>query len=422
MAFSAGTVAPVPYHQFFDSNGVVLAGGKLFCYLAGTTTKQTTYSDGALSVPNANPIVLDSAGRAKVFLSNTSYKFVLAPSTDTDPPSSPIWTIDNVNSVPVGTPSLDIVGTLGVTVTSGQAVYQSDGSGGLNAGQWYLGDATNIYSSTGANVVGFASQNITSGTTGNIRLVGTMTGFSGLTAGALYYLSTTPGAITATPPTNARAFCAADNTTTQVVLTPGIIVDASATLRGVVNTTAQTFAGVKTWNAAPVWVAGIGAQGTFTAGTGTLAVRYEGQAFIDSAIYSSTTPGPTAASSVSLLANSLAVDGKSLLRITMGGNIAANANNKKATLTFGATATDVLPNAAYSTATRWHVVVYLLRLTSTTQRMWFQDMQGTSNTGTNTTISPAETLTGAVTISTSLTAPTSNADITQDIFLVEIVG
>jgi hypothetical protein len=49
--------------QFFDNNGVVLAGGKLYTYDAGTTTLRATYTDSTGATPNSNPIVLDSAGR-----------------------------------------------------------------------------------------------------------------------------------------------------------------------------------------------------------------------------------------------------------------------------------------------------------------------------------------------------------------------
>lgn len=85
--------------QFFDNNGVPLAGGKLFVYGAGTTTKSTTYTTSAGSTPNTNPIVLDAAGRVsnEIWLTTgSSYKFVLSPSTDTDPPTAAIWTKDNI--------------------------------------------------------------------------------------------------------------------------------------------------------------------------------------------------------------------------------------------------------------------------------------------------------------------------------------
>ena len=62
--------------QFFNSNGDPLSGGKLFTYSAGTITPKSTYTNEGGAVPNANPVVLDSAGRAVVFLTG-SYKFRL---------------------------------------------------------------------------------------------------------------------------------------------------------------------------------------------------------------------------------------------------------------------------------------------------------------------------------------------------------
>lgn len=85
--------------QFFDNNGVPLAGGKLFVYAAGTTTKSTTYTSNTGLTPNTNPIILDSAGRVsnEIWLTEGSdYKFVLSPSTDTDPPTNAIWTKDDI--------------------------------------------------------------------------------------------------------------------------------------------------------------------------------------------------------------------------------------------------------------------------------------------------------------------------------------
>ena len=71
--------------QFFDNNGVILSGGKIYTYAAGTTTPQATYTNASGATPHANPIVLDSAGRVpggEIWLTNgLSYKFVVETST-----------------------------------------------------------------------------------------------------------------------------------------------------------------------------------------------------------------------------------------------------------------------------------------------------------------------------------------------------
>lgn len=86
-----------PKMQFFDNDGQPLNGGKVFLYQTGTTTKLTTYTTAALSVSNTNPLILDSAGRNQTDVySTSSYKMVVTASTDSDPPLSPIWTVDNV--------------------------------------------------------------------------------------------------------------------------------------------------------------------------------------------------------------------------------------------------------------------------------------------------------------------------------------
>ena len=49
--------------QYLTADGRVNAGGSLTFYETGTTTPKDTFSDFALTTPNANPLFLDAAGR-----------------------------------------------------------------------------------------------------------------------------------------------------------------------------------------------------------------------------------------------------------------------------------------------------------------------------------------------------------------------
>jgi hypothetical protein len=84
--------------QFFDNNGVILSGGKLYSYAAGTTTPQATYTSASGSTPLSNPIVLDSAGRVPTgeiwVTAGSNYKFVLKTSNDTT-----LVTWDNITGI-----------------------------------------------------------------------------------------------------------------------------------------------------------------------------------------------------------------------------------------------------------------------------------------------------------------------------------
>lgn len=85
--------------QFFTNTGAVLTGGKLYTYLAGTTTPTPTYTTSAGNVARTNPIVLDAAGRVpgsgEIWVTvGVTYKFVLTDSNDVL-----IGTYDNVTSL-----------------------------------------------------------------------------------------------------------------------------------------------------------------------------------------------------------------------------------------------------------------------------------------------------------------------------------
>jgi hypothetical protein len=72
--------------QFFDNSGNVLTGGKLYTYLAGTTTPAATYTSAAGVAFHSNPIILDAAGRVpggEIWLTKgISYKFILKDTND----------------------------------------------------------------------------------------------------------------------------------------------------------------------------------------------------------------------------------------------------------------------------------------------------------------------------------------------------
>jgi hypothetical protein len=71
--------------QFFTNNGIILSGGKLYTYAAGTTTPAVTYTSSSGATPHSNPIILNSAGRVatgEIWLDNTQYKFLLKDSND----------------------------------------------------------------------------------------------------------------------------------------------------------------------------------------------------------------------------------------------------------------------------------------------------------------------------------------------------
>jgi hypothetical protein len=108
---TAVIISAEPVWIFRDNNNNPLVGGKLFCYQAGTTTKQAAYTDSTGTTQLPNPIILNARGETAtatgascgVWLANgQAYKFVIAPATDTDPPTNPIWTVDNYTTLGAG--------------------------------------------------------------------------------------------------------------------------------------------------------------------------------------------------------------------------------------------------------------------------------------------------------------------------------
>ena len=147
---------PIQSMQFIPGGIVPANGGLLFFYAAGTSTKTTVYKDNAGAVAWSNPIVLDSGGNLPSggevwFQSGVTYKVVFAPSNDTDPPTSPYWTKDNLQGV-------------------------NDVSGQISALEWVSGPIPTFISTTSFSVIGDQTASMVAG-----RRIKTLN-----TAGTLY--------------------------------------------------------------------------------------------------------------------------------------------------------------------------------------------------------------------------------------------
>ena len=120
--------------QFFDDNGVPLAGGLIYTYQAGSSTPLVTYTTNGGTIANANPIVLDAAGRVPQeiwLLTGYSYKFVLQNAS-----AVLIQTLDNIYPILQNAPSS------APAVPAGGIILWSGSTGSIPA-TWYLCDGTN---------------------------------------------------------------------------------------------------------------------------------------------------------------------------------------------------------------------------------------------------------------------------------------
>lgn len=116
-------LSPLPVFRAWNNLGFPLIGGKLFTYVAGTTTKQASYTDASGTTPNTNPVILNFRGEANVWLDPTKvYKLVLAPATDTDPPSNPFWTVDQISGG-AGSPAFNVIPTVDNLFTLGNSSF-----------------------------------------------------------------------------------------------------------------------------------------------------------------------------------------------------------------------------------------------------------------------------------------------------------
>lgn len=160
--------------QFFDNNGTILSGGKLYTYNAGLSSYLTTYTDSNGSTPNPNPIILDSAGRVpnEIWVNSSAIaKFVLKDSNDVL-----IGTWDNIPSL---VSSLNLSGT-----NNGVAYYNSVGTftsgsnltfDGSNLGvSGAVTAGSNLYAAGASVLASNATVGGALGVSGNTTLAGTL--------------------------------------------------------------------------------------------------------------------------------------------------------------------------------------------------------------------------------------------------------
>ena len=100
-------------HRFYNNDGTVAAGGKVYTYEAGTTTLKTSWTDYTGAVANANPIILDSKGECNLWTSGL-YKINVTQSDDVQITGYPV---DYIGS---GQSSYDIAGYLSGVPTASQ--------------------------------------------------------------------------------------------------------------------------------------------------------------------------------------------------------------------------------------------------------------------------------------------------------------
>ena len=120
--------------QFFDNNGLPLAGGLIYTYQAGSSTPLATYTTNNGTTPNSNPIILDAAGRTpqEVWMqTGYSYKLVLQTSAGVT-----LQTLDNLY------PILQTSTSTSSPFTAGMILIWSGSIGSIPSG-WVLCNGTN---------------------------------------------------------------------------------------------------------------------------------------------------------------------------------------------------------------------------------------------------------------------------------------
>lgn len=122
-------LSPLLPGQYFDNNGLPLAGGLLDTFATGTETPLASYTTSSGSVAHTNPVVLDASGRAEVWLAvGVGYTLRLRTAAGVT-----LWSVDDVllaaaisgSVLPAGVTL--VMDTIVVPTSNGAAVLTSAG-------------------------------------------------------------------------------------------------------------------------------------------------------------------------------------------------------------------------------------------------------------------------------------------------------
>ena len=114
----------LPQVVVFDTNAALVSGAKANFYIAGTLTRQNTYTDSALATPHANPVVADGNGLLDpIYLDATlNYKVDVTDSLDSSLEGYPVDNLTaSLTATEVGTalwPVTSVETSVGVTPTN----------------------------------------------------------------------------------------------------------------------------------------------------------------------------------------------------------------------------------------------------------------------------------------------------------------
>lgn len=208
-------LTPTAKMQFLKADGTPLVGGKLYTYVAGTTTPQATYTDNTGGSANTNPIILDSRGEANVWLGGDIYKFKLADANDVE-----IWTVDYISA-----PTSGVSPALSGNVT----IDTNSSSPALKITQTGTGYALRVQDSADPDTTATVIDNtgrLGVGTVSPSELVDISGGNLAFTAAAgTLYAKITPGAsVTDIAADGARALSLSTNSTARINITSGGLV------------------------------------------------------------------------------------------------------------------------------------------------------------------------------------------------------